>query len=318
MVFNFKDHEIFMAVLPLFHIFGLTTSFWLPIIRGYSIIAQPNPLEYQQVADNIRKYNATCISATPTFFRGYLKKSQTNDFKSLTMAISGGDKLAKPLVNEFFEKHNVMIYEGYGTTETSPVISTNTPNANKLGSIGKPLPNVKVKIVGVDTPRELLTNDMGKILVQGSLVMNGYLDDPNESTLRINDGWYDTGDMGLIDKDGFLWYKGRLRRFVKIGGEMISLAAVEEEAGKVISSLCCAVEIPNKVKGSEIVLVVTKQIEQKKITKALKESIGSIAVPTRFVYLDELPIMSNGKVDFRTTTKICHEKLYKQSKKAFK
>ncbi len=313
MVFDFKNNEIFMSILPLFHIFGLTTSFWLPITKGYSLIAQPNPLEYQHVSDNIKNYNATCITATPTFFRGYLKKSHKDDFKSLRIAISGGDKLPKALVDEFFEKHNVMIYEGYGTTETSPVISSNTAHYNKPGSIGKPLPNVKVKIVNVDNNNELSTNKIGKIIVKGDLVMRGYIDEPN---ITIKDGWYDTGDMGLIDEDGFLWHKGRLKRFVKIGGERVSLMAVEEEAIKVMpdNSLCCAVEIPNKAKGAEIILAITKKVDQKQIIKTIKNAIGSIAIPKKFIYLDELPIMSNGKIDFRLTTKICHEKLYEKAK----
>src|SRR5208283_4966738 len=169
----------------------------------------------------------TLMVATPSFFRGYLLKSEPGDFKSLRLAVCGADKCPDALREEFRQKHGVTLYEGYGVTETSPVISVNWPENNKPGSVGKALPGVKVKIEDYETGEDCPSGVTGRILVHGDLVMKGYLDNFEETSMRIRHGWYDTGDMGFLDEDGFLWHAGRLKRFVKIGGEMISLVRVE-------------------------------------------------------------------------------------------
>ncbi len=307
--FQFTEDDIFMSVLPLFHVFGFTTSFWIPISKGCSMVAHANPLDYQQIAENIKKYHATCITATPTFYQGYQKKSSPGDFKSLRVAIAGADRLNPKLVDEYRNRHGVNLYEGYGTTETSPVISTNTAQNNKLGSIGKPLNNLKVKIVDLHTYKELPRNSEGKILVKGENVMNGYLGDIEETSYRVHDDWYDTGDMGILDDDGYLWHKGRLKRFVKIGGEMVSLALVENELQKLLpeNNLCCVVEIPHSTKGSEIVAVLTEIADVQYISKELRRKLPSIAIPRHFVYLDSLPCMGSGKINFREVTALCQD-----------
>lgn len=308
-VLDITSDDIFVSVLPLFHVYGLTTAFWVPLTIGATIVTHVSPLEYRAIAADIKKYKATAIVATPTFFHGYLKMSDPGDFSSLKTCVAGGDKLTEQISKGYLENHGVKVLEGYGTTETSPVISTNTPKNHKFGSIGRPLPNVKVKIVDIESFEEVKEGCEGKILVKGDSVMNGYYQDLEETSLHLHGGWYDTGDMGCLDKDGYLWHKGRLKRFVKIAGEMISLVAVESELEKLIKkdSRCCVVSIPHPVKGAEIIAAVSEEIDAKKIRKKLAQDLSPLSVPKHFVFLENLPLMGSGKVNFREVGNICQE-----------
>ncbi len=303
--------DVFMCILPMFHVFGLTIVFWLPALIGASMVTYPNPLEYKTVSELCREYKATFMAATPAFFYGYLQKSQPGDFSSMRFAIAGADKLPDKVNDGFLKKHGIPIFEGYGTTETSPVISSNYPGAHKMGSIGKPLPGVQIRIVDINTDKILGPNQQGKILVKGDMVMAGYLGDMEETSLRIHNGWYDTGDIGMFDEDGFYWHKGRLKRFVKVGGEMVSLVKVEELLSRLLPEnvICCVVDVPNQIKGADVVAAVaTGDFDQHKILKALKKELPAIAVPRQFYVIDDIPMMASGKVNFREVEKICRDK----------
>lgn len=305
------NDDIIMSILPLFHIYGYTGNFWLPLVLGMTAVTYANPLDYNTIPQITREERATVIAATPIFLAGYLKKSQPGDFASIRLIIAGADKTPKWLINSYREKHDKDVLEGYGCTETSPVISVNYPGAYRPGSVGKPLPSVKVKIVDINTEQELTPGREGKILVKGDLVMKGYFDDIEETSLRIRDGWYETGDMGRLDEDGYLWHKGRLKRFVKIGGEMVSLVrteiALEELLPEGVS--CCVVEVPDSLKGARIIAAVTGRIDKKKILKKLSGKLPAIALPKDFMVVAELPKMGSGKVDFRTLTDMVRQKL---------
>lgn len=307
-ILSVDSSDVFIANLPYFHVFGLTVNLLLPLTLGSGIVTVLSPLDYKQVVDSVKKYKVTILVSTPTFFYGYLQRARQGDFKSVKYAIAGADKLVHQIRDEYKRIHNLEILEGYGTTETSPVISTNLPHANKFGSVGKPLPGVKVKITHLETGEELGINEEGKILVKGDLVMKGYFNDIEETSFRIKNGWYDTGDMGIIDEDGFIHHRGRLKRFVKIAGEMISLVRVEDALNEVLpdDTICCAVEIPDPVKGAEIVAVVTTtDIDHKKIKKQLTKLLPSLAIPKKFYVLDSIPMASSGKVNFRAVEEIC-------------
>lgn len=311
-------NQVFLANLPLFHVFGITVTFWTPLLYGGKTVTVANPLDYKQVCRSCKKYNVTLMVGTPTFYHGYLKRSKPGDFASVKIAISGADKLSKQIREEYLKKHNIELYEGYGATETSPVISTNYPKANKPGTVGKPMPNTKVKIVDRVTGKEMKAGEEGKILVKGDLVTTGYYHDYEETSMRIRDGWYDTGDMGVIDEDGFIIHRGRLRRFVKIGGEMVSLVRVESVLETILpeETLCCVVDVPNLKKGAEIVAVVTtKEIEVKQIKKYMKRELPSLMTPKEYYVVDELPLMASGKVNFREVEKFIREKHNKKVKK---
>ncbi len=303
------DH-VFLANLPLFHVFGLTANYWLPITLGCSIVAYPNPLDYKIICGLLKKYSVTLMAGTPSFYYGYLKKSNPGDFDSIKFALSGADTLPNQVYEGFLEKHNLKIHDAYGATETSPAIAINVPSAHRVGSVGKPIPGVDVKIINLETDEELPTGETGKILVKGDMVMKGYLGDLEETALHIHKGWYDTGDMGYVDEDGFLWHKGRLKRFVKVGGEMISLVKVEEILNKHLPDevICCVVDVPNPTKGADVVAAVTTgAINKKKILRQMSKELPAIAVPKEFYVLEDIPMMGSGKVNFREVESICRK-----------
>ncbi len=309
-IVDLGHEDIFLASLPLFHVFGLTANFWLPISLGTSIVAYPNPLEFKIISGLVKEYAITIMTGTPSFFHGYLKKSQPGDFTTLKAALSGADTLAPQIYDGFKEKHGITILDAYGTTETSPAISINTPTVNKKGTVGKPIPGVEVRILDVETDEELPANQVGKILVKGDMVMKGYLGDLEETSMRIHAGWYDTGDMGMLDDEGFLWHKGRLKRFVKVGGEMVSLVRVEEVLNKLIPEdvLCCVVDVPNPTKGADVVAAITTgEFNKKKVIKEMGRELPQIAVPKHFYVLEDIPVMGSGKVNFREVERICRK-----------
>jgi acyl-[acyl-carrier-protein]-phospholipid O-acyltransferase/long-chain-fatty-acid--[acyl-carrier-protein] ligase len=305
--------DIVMSILPLFHIFGYTINFWLPMSIGMTAVTYANPLEYKKIPKLVRDHNVTLIAGTPIFMAGYLRESEPGDFKSVRLAMVGADKAPDWLREGFRQKHSMEVLEGYGATETSPVVSVNQPEANRPGSIGKILPNVQVRITDVDTGKDLAQGQEGKILVKGDLVMKGYYDDIEETSFRIKDGWYDTGDMGVLDEDGYLWHRGRLKRFVKIGGEMVSLVKTESVLEEILPDgvSCCVVEIPDPRKGARLAVAVTEKIDDREIIKKLTEKLPPIAVPNQFVVFSELPKMGSGKLDFRTITDMVRDKIKK-------
>ncbi|MCF7912750.1 MAG: AMP-binding protein [Candidatus Cloacimonetes bacterium] len=302
------SHDVFAGALPLFHVFGLTITFWIPLLTGASVVTFPNPLDYRFICENLRRYKVTGMVGTPTFFSGYLRRSQPGDFDTVRFGISGGDKLPEKLRLAYKEDHGVTLYEGYGSTECSPVISGNSIFHYRPGSIGKPVVGAEVKILDADTDKELPAGETGKIVCRGDFVMTGYLGDYEETVLHMHNGWYDTGDMGCFDDDGFLWHKGRLKRFVKIGGEMVSLVRVEEVIMRHLPEdvVCCVVELPHPTKGAEIAVAISSENYNKlKLSLQLKLELPAIALPKRFFLIDEMPLSGSGKIDFREVKNLC-------------
>ncbi|MGA1790044.1 MAG: AMP-binding protein [bacterium] len=310
-MFELSSEDSMLAQLPFFHVFGLTVCLWTPIYLGMTEITYANPLDFKAVCDIVKNEKPTMMVGTPSFFRGYLKKSEPGDFNSLRIVVAGADKCPDALREGFKEKHHITLLEGYGTTETSPVVSVNTHTHNKPGSIGRPLPDVKVKIENYETGEECPKGEVGKIMVKGDNVMKGYFDDIEETALHIRHGWYDTGDMGLIDEDGFIWHQGRLKRFVKIGGEMISLVKVENVLEELLPEevSCGVVEVPDATKGAKIVAAVTERVNEKEILKRMAKHLPNIALPKQFVVIEEFPKMGSGKIDFRAMTEMVRDML---------
>ncbi len=298
-----------LAVLPYFHVFGLTINLWTPMCLGMTTITYANPLEFKTIAKIIREYKPELLVGTPLFLEGYVKQSKAGDFASIKLAVSGADKCPEHLRILYREKHDIEIFEGYGTTETSPVISANPRDRNKPGSIGTPIPGTEIRIQNLDTGADCAVGETGKILVKGDGVMQGYLNDIEESSLRLKSGWYDTGDLGYLDEDGYLWHKGRLKRFVKIGGEMVSLVMVEETMNALtpVEVECCAVELPDSKRGSKIVGVTNTKVDQQDLNKKLSKALPNLALPKKYVHVAEFPRMGSGKTDFRSLTEIVRE-----------
>ena len=314
-IFGFRSEDIFVCTLPYFHVFGMTVTLWLPLSHGSTLLTYANPLDFKKICSIIKEHKATFMVGTPSFFWGYLRKSKPGDFDSLRIAMAGADKCPDALRDGFLQKHGLTVYEGYGATECSPVISANTPKFNRPGSVGKPIPGLQVRIENYETGEKCPLGEDGRILVKGDSVMKGYFNDFEQTSLHIRRGWYDTGDMGNIDKDGYLWHVGRLKRFVKIGGEMVSLVKIEAILEKFLpeDSHCCIVEIPDAIKGAKIVAVVTTPLDEKAVIKQMANHLPNIALPKIFLTWETLPKMGSGKIDFRIISEMAREQLTRKT-----
>lgn len=304
-----SSEDKLISNLVFFHVFGLTVNLWVPFYHGMTNVTYANPLDFQTVSRIAREEKPTIMVGTPSFFWGYLQKSDPGDFKSLRFMITGADKCPDALREGFRNKHGVVLLEGYGTTETSPVISVNSLEFNRPGSTGKVLPNIQVRIENFETGQDCSVGEIGKILVKGPSVMKGYYDDPEQTAEVLKDSWYNTGDMGYLDKDGYLWHAGRFKRFTKVGGEMVSLVKVENTLEKYLPPevLCCVVEILDEKKGSLIIAAVSAEINKTEILRKMMTELPVIALPRQFLTINELPVMGTGKVDFRSVTRMVQE-----------
>ncbi len=303
-VYSFTPKDVFLCQLPYFHIFGQTANLWVPMYCGMTLVTYANPLDFRTVCEIIREEQCTIMVGTPSFLWGYLSKSQEGDFQSLRILLSGADKCPDALRNGFFERHGKILLEAYGATETSPGVTVNTPEHNRPGSVGRPLPGVLVRVEHYQSGEECRLGETGKILVKGANVMKGYFDDFEQTSLAMRHGWYDTGDMGWMDRDGYLWHVGRLKRFLKVGGEMVSLVKVEDTLEKLLPEnvLCCVVELPDHIKGARIIAAVTRKLDERETLRMMSAHLPNIALPRQFVVIEELPKMGSGKIDFRKVT----------------
>jgi acyl-[acyl-carrier-protein]-phospholipid O-acyltransferase/long-chain-fatty-acid--[acyl-carrier-protein] ligase len=304
-----NESDILLANLVFYHVFGLTVNLWVPFCYGMTMVTYANPLDFQTISNIARDEKPTIMVGTPSFFWGYLQKSEPGDFKSLRLMVAGADKCPDALRDGYMKKHGITLFEGYGATETSPVISVNSQEFNRPGSTGKVIPNVQVRIENLETGEECATRQVGKIMVKGDSVMKGYYDDPELTADALVDGWYNTGDMGFFDEDGFLWHAGRFKRFAKIGGEMVSLVKVENILEKHLPQgvSCCVVEVSDEKKGSYIVATVSMEVNKTAILRKMLNELPVIALPRQFIVVEELPMMSTGKIDFRKVTKIVQD-----------
>jgi len=307
--YDLNGDDVFLANLPYFHVFGQTANLWVPLCEGMTLVTYANPLDFKAISTIVREEKVTLMAGTPTFYWGYVRNSVPGDFESIRIMISGADKCPDALRAAFLKKHRKTLLEAYGTTETSPGITVNTLSHNRPGSTGRPLDGVQVRVENYETGEGCAIGEIGKILVKGDNVMKGYFDDFEQTSLSIRHGWYDTGDMGYMDSDGYLWHVGRLKRFLKIGGEMVSLVKVEDVLEKLLPAdvECCVVEIPDPLRGARIVAAVTGQVDEKFILKEMAEQLPKIALPSRFVVIPEMPKLGSGKIDFRAITEQARE-----------
>src|SRR6266700_1313009 len=236
-----KKNDAILASLPFFHTFGSTVTLWYPLIEGVRIVTYPNPLEAAKNAALIERYKLTLLLATPTFLRGYLRKVEPDKLHSLRLVITGAEKLPLDLAKNFEERFKQRVFEGYGLTETSPVVSVNLPepqpikpgehvqSSSRLGSVGRLAPGMAAEIREPETDRKLSLYETGMLWLRGSNIFEGYLHDPRQTAEVLCHGWLKTGDIGRFDEDGFLYIEWRLSRFSKIGGEMVPHATIESK-----------------------------------------------------------------------------------------
>ena len=298
---DFSAQDIILNALPLFHSFGLTAGTLLPLLSGIKVFFYPSPLHYRIVPEMAYEVNATILFGTNTFLAGYARFAHPYDFYSVRYVFAGAEKLKEETRRVWTEKFGVQIFEGYGATETSPVLATNTPIDSQPGTVGRFLPGVEYRLEPVPG-----VPDGGRLSVRGPNVMLGYLraDSPGRivpSASGGGPGWYDTGDIVSVDGDGFVTVCGRVKRFAKVGGEMISLAAVEELATRVWSkALHACVNIPDFQKGEQLVLVTTQKpaARAELVARARADGIGELHVPKKIIYIRDMPLLGSGKVDY--------------------
>lgn len=295
--FTIKD-RVFNA-LPLFHSFGLSVGTILPLIFGVRVFLYPTPLHYRIIPEMVYDTDSTMVFATDTFLTGYTKFAHPYDFYSVRYIFAGAERLRPETRDLYAQKYGIRILEGYGVTETSPVISFNSPMHNKTGTVGRLLPGVTYRLEAVQGIEE-----GGRLYVHGLNVMKGYLlaDNPGHIKLTGN-GWHDTGDIVTVDESGFITIKGRAKRFAKIGGEMVSLTAVEQFISSVYPGFMHAIiAIPDSKKGEQLILYsncgdITRL---RLLSYAKDQGYHEFFVPKKITIIEKLPVLGTGKVDYVT------------------
>jgi acyl-[acyl-carrier-protein]-phospholipid O-acyltransferase/long-chain-fatty-acid--[acyl-carrier-protein] ligase len=293
-VIDITSRDKFFNALPMFHSFGLTAGTLLPVIKGVPVYLYPSPLHYKAISELVYDQNATILFGTSTFMAGYGRMAHPYNFYSLRYVFAGAEKLKNDVRQMWMEKFGVRIFEGYGATETAPILSLNTPLANKTGTVGRLLPGMADRLEKVDGIEQ-----GGELLVKGPNVMKGYL--IHGEGFRSAGEWYPTGDLVEVDADGFLTIKSRLKRFAKIGGEMVSLNLIEELAMQCFGhSGFAAITVSDQRKGERVLLYTTDETVS---LHQLRSYIGQrqfspLFVPTAIKYTKTLPLLGSGKTDY--------------------
>jgi acyl-[acyl-carrier-protein]-phospholipid O-acyltransferase/long-chain-fatty-acid--[acyl-carrier-protein] ligase len=288
--------------LPMFHSFGLTAATLMPILNGMKTTLYPSPLHYKEVPAIVASTRSTVLFSTDTFLQGYARMAKADELKSLRYIIAGAERV-KDTTREAYARHGTTIMEGYGATECSPVISCNLPHRTKAGSVGPLLPGIEARlepVTGID--------EGGRLLVKGPNVMAGYIfaDKPGVLVPPAG-GWHDTGDIVDIDAQGLVTIKGRAKRFAKIGGEMISLAAVEGMVAKLWpGNNHVVMNVPDVRKGEQLVLVTDRPGADRStlLAAAKNEGFSELWMPRHILVVDAIPVLASGKVDFMATNEM--------------
>jgi acyl-[acyl-carrier-protein]-phospholipid O-acyltransferase/long-chain-fatty-acid--[acyl-carrier-protein] ligase len=305
---DFGRSDKVFNVLPVFHSFGLTVGAILPLASGVPIYLYPSPLHYRTIPELVYAVNATIMFGTDTFLGGYARAAHPYDFRSLRYILAGAEPVKDSTRRTYMEKFGLRILEGYGVTETAPALALNTPMFNKFGTVGRILPGMEArleKVEGVD--------EGGRLYVRGPNVMLGYLKADNPGVLEPPaEGWHDTGDIVTIDAQGFVAIKGRAKRFAKIGGEMISFAAVETLAAELWPDALSAVaSVPDPRKGERLVLITQRKDATRAALQTYAKSKGAsdLMVPAEVVVVDQVPVLGTGKIDNVGVTRLVRERM---------
>lgn len=311
-----------LGCLPLFHSFGCTVTLWYPVIEGIDLVTYPSPLETKRLAELIALHQVTLLLATPTFLRGYMKRIDPAQLKSLKLVVTGAEKLPQSLADAFEEKFAIRPQEGYGLTETSPATNVNLPDpipehhavtipSSRPGSVGQLLPGLAIRLTDPATDEDVPINHQGIIWFRGANVFNGYLNNEEKSKEVLKDGWFRTGDVGRVDEDGFLYIEGRISRFSKIAGEMVPHETVEAVIVKALGldgeseRKVAVVGVPDEQKGEAILLLSTVAgvaHEQECIDlryKLLDAGLSSLWCPKAIIPVKEIPMLASGKLDIK-------------------
>jgi acyl-[acyl-carrier-protein]-phospholipid O-acyltransferase/long-chain-fatty-acid--[acyl-carrier-protein] ligase len=300
--------------LPTFHCFGLTVGVLMPLILGLRAVMHPSPLQARTIAKRIQGTKATILLATDTFISQYARAGDENDLSSLRLAVCGAERVRDETRQTVRRRNGIDILEGYGVTEAAPVVAANQPGANRHGTIGHLMPEMQMKLEPVEG-----IEGGGRLLVRGPNLMLGYLQPGAPGEITPPDGWYDTGDIAAVDEDGYITIRGRLKRFAKIGGEMISLAVVENCASAVwADNTHAAVALPDERKGEQIVLLTDCADANRTdlIGWARSHGVSELNVPKTIVLAGEIPVLGTGKIDYAAVEKTVIEQMTAQTAEA--
>lgn len=325
-ILHLRRDDVLLGILPFFHSFGYTATLWTVLTLQPKGVYHYTPLEARQVGKLCREFGVTILVGSPTFLRSYTRRCTPEEFATLDVVVAGSEKLPKEVSDAFEQKFGVRPIEGYGTTELSPIVSANIPRSRavtpgdsgvKEGTVGRTLPGIRAKVVDLETGEDLGEGKSGMLLVTGPNVMKGYLNDPEKTAEVLRDGWYVTGDVAVIDSEGFITITGRESRFAKIGGEMVPHLRIEEMIGQVMGPSITAgnantdepdrqfvvTSVPDSRKGERLVVLhmgLPKSPEE--ICRALAEAeLPRLWIPTpdNFRRVEEIPLLSTGKLDLR-------------------
>jgi acyl-[acyl-carrier-protein]-phospholipid O-acyltransferase / long-chain-fatty-acid--[acyl-carrier-protein] ligase len=305
-VIDLVDTDRFFNALPLFHSFGLSVGTLLPLVRGLFVFLYPSPLHYRVVPTAFYNLDCTVMFGTNTFLNGYARKAHPYDFRALRYLFAGAEKLQEATANTWMRQFGVRVIEGYGATECSPCLSANTPIAPKHGSAGRLLPRIEYRLEQAEGVQE-----GGRLHVRGPNIMRGYLNAEANAQFKKLGGWYDTGDIVKVDDEGFLFILGRLKRFAKISGEMVSLMAIEEAFAGAFPDygLRCQIAVvsrPDPEKGEALIAVTNEPKLKIEDLRAVirQKGLPNIATPRELKFLKEIPKLGTGKVNHRELEKM--------------
>jgi acyl-[acyl-carrier-protein]-phospholipid O-acyltransferase/long-chain-fatty-acid--[acyl-carrier-protein] ligase len=294
--------QVVLNPLPVFHSYGLTGGLLLPLATGMRAVLYPSPLHYRQVPKMAKAVGATILFGTDTFLQGWARAAEEGDLSSVKVVVAGAERVREQ-TREMWGMSGCVILEGYGATECSPVIAVNQTFDNRAGTVGRILPGIEARLEPVEG-----LHDAGRLVVRGPNVMAGYmLSDAPGRVQPPPDGWHDTGDIVSIDADGFVQIRGRAKRFAKIGGEMVSLAAIETlAAGLWPGASHVAVTLPDPRKGEQIVLVTDKPDAERGplLAHAQAQGYSELWVPRAILVTAAIPVLGSGKVDYAGTQEL--------------
>lgn len=300
-VFHFGPSDTLFNALPIFHSFGLTAGTLIPLVSGARLVMYTSPLHFKVIPELVREKRCTVMFGTSTFLHHYARHAGADDFRSMKIVVAGAEKLADSVRNTWRERFGVEILEGYGVTETAPVLAVNLPGRNRPGSVGRLMPGIEARLLPVAG-----IEDGAELHVRGPNLMSGYyrhdapgvLEPPSSAA---GAGWHNTGDVAALDADGFVSIKGRLKRFAKVAGEMVSLEVVEANARAASSEATHAATcVSDPARGELIVLFTTDPALTRDHLAAAARTSGSpeIALPKRIVVVENLPLLGTGKIDY--------------------
>lgn len=318
--------DVVAGILPFFHSTGFTTVLWTVLTLDPKGVYHTSPLEARQVGEMCKKHRVTILVSAPTFLRNYLRRCPPEDFASLEVVLTGAEKLPIDLCDAFEKKFGIRPGEGYGTTELSPIAAFHVPKTRAIdpamlgcpeGTVGRPIPGVSVKTIDPDTGADLGTNEIGLLCFKGPNVMKGYLNRPDLTAKVIRDGWYNTGDVGLVNDCGCIQITGRQSRFSKIAGEMVPHIKIEEQLQTIISADADEVKVavtavPDDRRGERLVVMYT---ELPKAPDALCRDLAAAGLPNiwipspdSFCQVEAIPVLGTGKLDLKALKDLALER----------